>query len=64
MDLGIKRKIPKKYHKLIKEVYADEDGYWCHLNNGYIWTDDATVVNGENIKQLIEALSEVKKLSV
>lgn len=28
-------KIPKKYHKAIKAIYKDCDGYWAHIGNGY-----------------------------
>lgn len=56
------RKIPKKYQAVIKEVYKDDDGYWCQLNKGYVWLDDATVCNGESFEQLLEALKEVEKV--
>jgi len=28
-------KVPKKYHKMIEEIYHDSDGYWCHTEKGY-----------------------------
>ena len=47
----------------IKEIYQDEDGWWIQLKPGYVWAtmDNAHVVNGENLKQLREAMKEVKK---
>lgn len=29
MDNKLLAKIPKKYHVAIKDIFHDEDGYWC-----------------------------------
>lgn len=29
MDNKLLTKIPEKYHESIKDIYYDDDGYWC-----------------------------------
>ena len=37
MDNKLLTKIPKKYHTAIKDIYHDEDGYWCIIGCGSGW---------------------------
>jgi hypothetical protein len=31
-------KVPKKYHKMIQQIYHDSDGYWVYTEKGYYAT--------------------------
>jgi len=37
MNDNLLKKVPKKYHKIINDIYHDEDGYWCSIKceSGY-----------------------------
>lgn len=49
--------------KAIKEIYQDQDGWWVILKEEYINSDmGGHVVNGENYKELYEAMKEVKRV--
>jgi len=37
MDKKLLNRIPKKYHAAIKDVYRDEDGYWCIIGCNSGW---------------------------
>lgn len=32
MDYKLLKKIPSKYRIAIRDIYKDEDGYWCCIN--------------------------------
>ena len=34
-NINLLSKIPKRYHKAIKSIYKDEDGFWAYIGNGY-----------------------------
>lgn len=38
MDNSTSIKIPKKYQKLLAEVYHDSDGYWAYSKDGYYFS--------------------------
>lgn len=50
-------KIPKKYQKMVREYYVDEDGFWLILNEGYIEPDmDSRTIHEEDHSQILEKL--------
>ena len=56
-------KIPKKYHTAIKEIYKDEDGYWCILNKGYTsGIDEGRVIHEESAKGLLREIRNIKEV--
>lgn len=34
-NINLLSKISKRYHKAIKNIYKDEDGFWAYIGNGY-----------------------------
>ena len=55
-------RVPKKYQKAIKEIWKDQDGWWATLNNGYVsGVDENSVINGEDWKQIREAMDEIHR---
>jgi hypothetical protein len=32
-------KLPNKYHKMVREIYFDEDGYWAMSEYGFKFVD-------------------------
>lgn len=49
--------------KAIKKIYQDQDGWWVILKEEYINSDmGGHIVNGENYKELYEAMKEVKRV--
>ncbi len=56
-------KIPKKYKEAVKELYQDEDGIWCTLNDGWgcgVFHNDG-VMHCETIKELRNEMTYIKK---
>ncbi len=55
-------RIPKKYQPAIKEVYKDEDGVWCNLNDGWVHGVDGThVIHCETYTELRSELPDIRK---
>jgi hypothetical protein len=60
-------KVPKKYHAAIKELYQDDDGYWCILNDGYNADgidskSECRVANGEDVKEILRQIRLFRKI--
>jgi len=43
-------KIPKKYQNRVYEVYQDEDGFWCYLNEGWCYDQKGQHIIHEDTK--------------
>ena len=43
-------KIPKKYQNRIYEIYNDEDGWWCYLNEGWCYDQQSQHIIHEDTK--------------
>jgi len=56
-------KIPKKYHKMIKNLYHDGDGYWLNTNKGYYaaGTDfECHVIHVDTQAEILEQIQLIK----
>lgn len=70
MNMILLNKIPKKYHRVIKDIYIDEDGIWVHidLNSGYIlkkYYADYTI-HEDNMKDILNVIKTclTKKITI
>ena len=55
-------RIPKKYQPAIKEIYKDEDGVWCNLNDGWVHgVDETHIIHCETFSELRSELSDIRK---
>ena len=55
-------RIPKKYEKMIREIYHDEDDYWVELENGFIHgVDENSVIHEETSRGVLEEIKNIKK---
>ena len=48
--------IPKKYFKMAKEVWQDEDGFWATLKDGYVYQGENSVIATDTKRELIRVL--------
>lgn len=62
MENNTNVKIPKKYHKMIKFVDKDCDGYWVSLQDDYINETTCTwTIHEYTVKDLLQALKYTRK---
>lgn len=58
-------RVPSKYKLSIRNVYTDEDGIWCNLNEGWVHgVDENQVIHCETFDELRRELSDIKKVEV
>ena len=60
-------KIPKKFHSMIDEMYEDQDGYWCHVANGYYASgmdgyDVCHTIHEDDIPEFLRQIKLIKPL--
>ena len=60
-------KIPNKYAPVIKEIYEDEDGYWCELENGYYaggtgGYDECHVIHEDTHTDILKQIRQIKRI--
>lgn len=51
----------KNWKTACKEIWQDDDGWWATLKEGYVGVDEATVINGEDYQQLVEAATDIHR---
>lgn len=57
-----KYKVPRKYEKMVKEIYQDSDGIMIHLADGWFGVDETTVIFEDTWKEALEVLRlDIKK---
>ena len=55
-------RIPKIYKPEIKEIYKDEVGVWCNLNDGWVHgVDETHIIHCETFSELRSELSDIRK---
>lgn len=49
-------KVPKKYHKMIKEIFYDSDGYWVYTERGYRSGMDYALhtIHEDTVKEILQ----------
>lgn len=60
-----KIRVPKKYHKMIQEIYHDSDGYWCYTAEGYYAAgmdgyDVCHTIHEDTVIELLEQIRQIK----
>jgi len=65
MKNGTYISVPKKYHKMIKEIYKDQDGYWVCLAAGYYASgtdgyDAAHVIHEDYTKDVLKQIRLIR----
>lgn len=54
-------RIPKKYQKMIKEIYHDSDGYWAYTEKGYFVEGmGCHTIHEDTHKEFLEMMRTIK----
>jgi hypothetical protein len=65
MDSNLLKKVPKKYHAAITDLYHDEDGYWCVIgcNSGYKLESyySEYTIHEDNLNQFLSIFEQIVK---
>lgn len=57
-------KVPKKYQERIKEIYQDEDGYWCILNPDWHHVDDSHTIHEYTQADILRCIRETEPVNL
>lgn len=65
MNISLLNRIPKKYRAAVKDIYRDEDGYWCTLNPGYHLVDyyGERTIHEDTYREFMKVFKLIRKNS-